>query len=444
MPDYSQSDRPFRVDTPLGKDVLLLEGFTGKETVSRPFGYTLQLFSTQEDLDPLKLLREKVRVTVELPDGSERTIHGKVSRFIQKRRAGDLTEYEAEVVPWLWFLSLSRDCRIFQNRTVLEIIEEVFQAYPDATYEIRCLDSYASREYCVQYRETDLNFVSRLLEGEGIYYFFQHSPSEHTLVLGDSPDTIPDAPQGTASVESDPHSTAGPDVITEFQREHTVHSTAVTLTDYDYLQPSLDLQSTASAESFEEIYDFPGKYTRVPDGEFYADLYLKERSARQEVVRGAGTCRGFVSGHQFELTDYYRRDANQPYLLTFVSHRARGGGYLTQDPDPEYQNRFECIPMRVPFRPAMSSRPPRVQGSQTALVVGPSGEEIYTDEHGRVKVQFPWDRQGRKDENSSCWIRVSQPWAGKAWGAMAIPRIGQEVVVDFLEGDPDRDRKSVV
>jgi type VI secretion system secreted protein VgrG len=440
MPRYSQQEHPFRVETPLGEDVLLLDGFTGEETVSRPFHFTLQLLSEDDAIDPQALLREAVTLFVRLPDGSERPIQGKVSRFRQLQKAEDLTEYQAEIVPWLWFLSLSTDCRVFQNKTVLEIIEEVFGAYGDADFDIKCLEDYQPREYCVQYRETDLNFVSRLMEEEGIYYYFEHSESGHTLILGDSPDTIPDSLQSTARVkpESGGWQEEEPDVVTEFQREHSVHTAAVTLTDYDYLQPSLDLRSTVTSDNFEEIYDFPGQYTEVPQGERYADLLLKQRSVLKELVTGAGTCRGFQSGHQFELKDHYRTDANQRYLLLSIAHSAQGAGYRSRDSAVDYRNDFRCIPIAVPYHPPRSSPKPSVQGSQTAVVVGPSGEEIYTDEHGRVKIQFHWDRQGEKDENSSCWVRVSQPWAGKAWGAVAIPRIGQEVLVDFLEGDPDR------
>jgi type VI secretion system secreted protein VgrG len=228
------------------------------------------------------------------------------------------------------------------------------------------------------------------------------------------------------------------DVITELEREHQVYTAKVTITDYDFVQPSMNLESSASDEDYEEIYDYPGKYSKLSDGERYASLRLQEKAAAQEVVRGVGKCRAFRSGYEFDLSEHYRADSNQTYFLKSVWHSAHGGGYRTSGGEAEYSNEFECVPASIPFRPASRTPKPVVQGSQTALVVGPSGEEIFTEKNGQVKVQFHWDRVGQRDENSSCWVRVSHPWAGKGWGAVSIPRIGQEVIVDFLEGDPDR------
>lgn len=436
---FSQKDRGFRVETPLsGKKELLLEGFSGVEGVSQPFKYTLDFVSQSPSIDPDAILREPLAVFVQLADGSERVIHGVASRFTQRGRAEDLSTYEAEIVPWLWFLSLSSDCRIFQEKNVLDIIAAVFGDYGNADFEVRCSESYKPREYCVQYRETDLEFISRLMEEEGIFYFFEHSGSAHTLVLADDPSAISACAQDRARFSSTPGGWGDEDVITDLEKEKAVHSTAVILNDYDPLQPALNLQSSAVKKSEDEIYDYPGKFSKTRDGERYSALRLEELSSMEEVLRGSGDCRAFESGRKFSLVDYYRQDANDDYLLLSVEHSAKGGGYLTGREEPSYENRFECIPAKVPYRPPRRIGKQFIRGSQTAVVVGPGGEEIYTDEHGRVKVQFHWDRNGKKDENSSCWIRVSQPWAGKNWGAVTIPRIGQEVIVDFLEGDPDR------
>ncbi len=438
MPPFSQADRAFRVDTPLGTDVLLLEGFSGQEAVSRPFKFTLELLSTDASIDPLALLRAPVSIAIRLREGAERIIHGRVIRFAQGERTEGLTSYEAEIAPWLWFLSLSADCRIFQDQSVPEIIEAVFGDHADAAFENRCVNSYPPREYCVQYRESDLNFVSRLMEEEGIFYFFEHSDSGHTLVLADDADAIQPSAQARAQVNASPD-TAEEEVILDLRREHAVYPSAVTLNDYDPLHPSLSLYIMALAEDdYGEVYDFPGGYVELSEGERYASLILEERSSQKEVVRGSSSCRGFQSGCKFELLDYYRRDANQPYLLLSVQHMAGGGGYRSGRSSSYYRNQFSCIPMSVPYRPPRSSRKPVVRGAQTAVVVGPAGEEVYTDEHARVKVQFHWDREGQQDENSSCWVRVATPWGGKGYGSVSIPRIGNEVVVDFLEGDPDR------
>jgi len=440
MPEFSQQGRILAVETPLGTDVLLLEGFSGTEGVSTPFRFTLDLLSEDPAIDPTALLREGVTITVELPDGSTRPFNGKISRFTQLGQAAVLHAYRAEMVPWLWFLGLSRDCRIFQKKTVLEVIEEVFADYPDADYSVKCMSSYPPREYCVQYRESDLAFVSRLMAEEGIFYFFEHSDSGHKLIIADDPSSIPACAQEEVRVTTNPEEQITDDVITTLERELVAHTTSVALTDYDDLQPSLNLMSSSSAGSFEEVYDYPGKFTDTSEGERYARLRLEALSTRSESIRGTSQVRAFVSGHQFTLADYPVAEANKAYLLVSVQHNARDLSYWGFDDGQgtEYSNQFECIPAAVPFRPPLLKEKPSVLGSQTAVVVGPSGEEIFTDPHGRVKVQFHWDREGRKDENSSCWVRVSHPWAGKAWGAVAIPRIGQEVIVDFLEGDPDR------
>ncbi len=440
MGRFTQEGRPFRVATPLDPDVLLLQRFHGDEGVSVPFHYTLELLSEDDTLDPADLLREAMVITVALQDEEERKIHGLVRRFRQMGQRDDVTLYEAEVVPWLWFLSLSQDCKIFQNKSVLEIVQEVFDGLGFADYEIRCSNTYAPREYCVQYRESHLNFVSRLFEEEGIFYFFEHSEDKHLLVIADMNSTFQACPnQDTSRMATDEGPWQNEDVVTSISLESTVHLGKVTLRDYDFTRPSLNLESSVEAEDPEEIYDYPGRYVDLGEGERYAQLLLEEGTCGSQVIRGASNCRAFQSGFKTTLEEHYRPDANQEYVLLHVSHRGEAGDYRTWDTATfEYRNTFVCIPSTTPYRPPRRSRKPHIHGSQTALVVGPSGEEVYTDEYGRVKVQFYWDRLGSKDQNSSCWVRVSFPWAGKRYGSVSIPRIGNEVIVDFLEGNPDR------
>jgi type VI secretion system secreted protein VgrG len=441
MGDYSQVDRAFRVDTPLGEDELLLEGFSGAEQVSAPFQYTLEMLSENDSIAPADLLGQPVSVAVRLADGSDRFFHGIVCRFLQLGKSEELTSYQAEVVPWLWLLSLTRDCRIFQQKSVPDIIKEIFGKYSNADFEVKLVGSYSAREYCVQYRESDLDFVSRLMEEEGIYYFFQHSTGGHRLTLVDDASMIDPCPvQSTFELATTPDDFLEEDVIIELQREHVVKTERVTLRDYDYLKPSNDLEATDGSDAGGELYDFPGRYLELSQGESYATLLLQERGAKQELVRGTSSCRTLTTGYSFDLTGYYLEDANQTYFVVGVSHAASGGGYRSGKPDTEYSNHFECVPTKVPYRPPRTAKKPVVKGPQTAVVVGPSGEEIYTDSdgHGRVKVQFHWDRLGANDENSSCWVRVSSTWAGKNWGGIYLPRIGQEVIVDHQEGDPDR------
>ena len=440
MPRFSQAGRPFRVDTPLGSDDLVLQRFDGEEAISVPYTYKLELLSEENDLDPAKLLRKPMTITIVLPDDTERKIDGIVRKFVQLGQKDDVTFYRAEIVPWFWFLTLSQDSKIFQGMTVLDIAQEVFDGLAYSDFEFRCTQTYETREYCVQYQESHFNFVSRLFEEEGIFYFFEHSDGKHVLVVADDASAHEPCPgQESARITSDPGSLADEDEITSLTLERSVHVGEVALNDYDYLQPAMNLLSTASGETGEEIYQYPGRYTELADGRRYAQLILEEGEAEGHLVSGSGTCRAFQSGFRFDLEDHYRDDVNQSYLLLQVRHWGEAGDYLTWDTaEFEYECKFLAMPYSIPFRPPRKSRRPRIHGSQTALVVGKSGEEIFTDEHGRVKVQFYWDRLGAKDENSSCWIRVSTAWAGKAWGAIHIPRMGQEVIVEFLEGDPDR------
>ena len=440
MPTYSQANRPMRVETTLGEDVLLLTDFSGEEAISAPFSYTLELLSEHGSVGGRTLLRSPVTVTVDLAGGGQRVVHGLVRRFVQLgRRDTNLYSYRAEIAPWLWFLSLSSECRIFQDMSVLDIVEQVFKDHGFSDFAIRCTRSYPKREFCVQYRETHLNFVSRLLEDEGIFYFFEHSQDKHTLVLADSNSAIKPCPdQGSARVAAQEGEWQHEDVVTDFEREDAVHTGKITLRDYDYLQPTLQLESSISGDGKSEAYDYPGHYTKPDEGDRYARVRLEEQETWLQLSHGTSNCRAFCSGVRFDLREHHRGDTNQTYTLASVQHSAHMGGYRPGEADAfEYHNAFVALPHSAPFRPPSTARKPVIRGCQTALVVGPSGEEIWTDKYGRVKIQFHWDRVGKKDENSSCWVRVASVWAGKGWGHVQIPRIGQEVVVDFLEGDPD-------
>lgn len=438
MANATQAGQPFRIDTTLGPDKLLLRGFEGVEAISSPYTFHVDLLSEDPNIDGAKLLRSGAALTFVLPDGSKRPIHGLIRRFAQLGRRDEFTAYRVEIVPWLWFLTLSTDLRIFQEMTALEIVEHVFKAQGWSDFQIKCTGSYRKREFCVQYRESNFDFVSRLLEEEGIFYFFEHTDSKHTLILADGNSAakpVPGTPAPRIAEEEQPDE----DVILSLADERAVHTGKVTLTDYDYLQPSLSLQQSVAGEGQEEYYDYPGNYTKPEDGDRYVRLRLEEREVLARTLTGSGTCRAFGAGGRFDLKGHYRRDMNRSYLLVEVHHSGVAGSYRGRtEGDARYSNQFTAIPSDVPFRPGPRTPKPVVRGSQTALVVGKDGEEIWVDSHGRVKVQFYWDREGKKNENSSCWVRVASSWAGKGWGWIQIPRIGQEVIVDFLEGDPDR------
>jgi type VI secretion system secreted protein VgrG len=443
MGEYSQADRKFRVDTPLGTDVLLLERFEGEEAISQPFRFTLDLVSEDPAIDAAALLRKPASVSMELPDGGTRTIHGRVRRFEQLgREAGEgLVSYRAEVVPWLWFLSLASDCRIFQNKSVPDILEQVFKDFGFSDFRANLTGSYEPREYCVQYRETYLDFVSRLMEEEGIFYFFEHAEDKHTLVLADAPSAVKPCP-AQAKARFVPQ--AGPemheDVVLGVAVEHSARTGKVTLRDFNYLTPDTSLSSEVKGEAKEEHYDYPGGYATRAQGDRYARIALAAREAEGEQLHGTGTCRAFQAGFRFGLVEHYRADLNAQWQLMRVAHVGTSGGFGTGRgaDDADYSNSFTCIPHGVPFHPRATTPRPVVAGTQTAVVVGPAGEEIFPDKYSRVKVQFHWDREGKKDQDSSCWVRVSTAWAGKGFGFLQIPRIGDEVVVAFEEGDPDR------
>jgi len=439
MSGYSQATQPIRVDTVLEEDALLLAGFVGREALSQPYLLELDLRSEDANIDPEDLLRTPLSVGIHMPDGEVRRIHGLVRSFGFRGRRGPLTAYRAEVVPWLWFLSLTRDCRIFQDKSVPEIVQEVFEGHGFSDFSFRVTQDYEARGYCVQYRETDLNFVSRLLEEEGIFYFFEHTEEGHTLVLTDYSQA--EACMGPEELRVHGGSRPGMDVITELRQDLSVHTGAISLADYDYLKPSLELRSMLGDDEPNELYDYHhSQFAELADGDRYARIALEREECTRSAVQGRSTCRGFQSGRKFRLDDHFRSDANQEYLLLEVRHRARSGSFVSggEAEQLDYQNDFLAIPHGTPYRPPRRARRPVVSGSQTARVVGPSGEKIWVDEYSRVKVHFFWDRLGGQDENSSCWVRVSQNWAGNNWGGMFIPHVGHEVIVDFLDGDPDR------
>jgi len=454
---YSQQERLLSVKTTLGETELLLERFSGTESLSQPFEFKLTLLSTNDAVDIKSLLRTAVTVTLIMADNTKRYFNGLFASLTQAKAGSDIKAtpvkggignpdeefavYEAIMVPKFWFLSLDADCKIFQNMTVQAIVEKVLGDKGVTDYSFRLNGNYPAREYCVQYRESTFNFISRLLEEEGIFYFFEHTDTKHTLVFADKSSVLPTCP-GQAAAEysygKEGWVGKGEEGVASLERIESAFTGKAALTDYYFETPSLSLMSTL-ADSNEEAYDYPGEYTTKDDGDRYVRLRLEEREALQFVVNGTSRCRAFRPGVNFKLKGHFRKDTNQDYFLTSLVHEAWDSTYRqNKEKAHYYKNSFTAIPKSVPYRPPRDTPRPTVHGLQPALVVGKTGEEIWVDKYGRVKVQFYWDRLGKKNEDSSCWVRVSQIWAGKNWGWMTIPRIGQEVLVDFLEGDPDR------
>jgi type VI secretion system secreted protein VgrG len=429
---------------------LRVVGFQGQEEISRPFSFQLELASTHSELAFEQVLDQPGVLTL-LGRDEPRYLHGLVRRFEQGDEGDRFTTYYATLVPKLWHLSYRYNCRIFQEMSAPEIIQKILEEAGMSAddYELR-LDAGAPRhprrEYCVQYRESELNFISRLMEEEGIFYFFEHSPEKHLLVLGDSPSAHrPIAGAETVPFHKRTGTVAPEEHVFRFQYREDVRPGQTVLQDFNFKKPkpTLNLEVTQAADRFTEleIYDYPGAYQAPEVGKAWAEVRLQAHQATRKQGTGESNCPRLAPGAQLTLSDHPREDFNQAYLLRRVEHSGRQPQVLEETASGEgarYGNTFSALPADMPYRPLRETPRPTVAGTQTAIVVGPKGEEIYTDEHGRIKVQFHWDRKGKYDERSSCWVRVSQLWAGAGWGGMVVPRIGQEVIVDFLEGDPDR------
>lgn len=447
---FVEKGRLLTLNTPLGDNKLLLESFSGTEAVSELFHFELELYSRDRRIDFSEIMGQGIQFGIQLyEEGKERVFNGRVARFVQMPSISRLARYRAHVVPWLWFLSRTADCRIFQQQTAREIADQIFKEHGFSDFEFNVQGSLKKREYCVQYRETALAFVMRLFEEEGMFFYFRHEPQKHILVVADSPSAHKTCEhQAEARIERSYGSgyTGHEDSISVWRYEQQIRPGKYALTDYDFENPRtsllamVDTQSPLGGNEGFEIFDYPGGYEARNRGDAVVNIRMEEEEAAVTVVNGESNCRAFGAGEKFTLIEHERSDQNAEYVLLSVTHSAQEGGFYSGEGSGEakYDNKFRAIPSSVPYRPPRVTTKPAVSGPQTAVVVGPGSEEIYTDKYGRVKVQFHWDRRGKANENSSCWIRVSQPWAGKGWGAINIPRIGQEVVVDFLEGDPDR------
>jgi type VI secretion system secreted protein VgrG len=438
----SQADRLLTLTTPLGADAALLVGFSGREELSRPFSFALDLV-TDQPIAPADLVGQPVAWQVVYPDDAPRKFHGLVRSLAVGPAVGrGLRSYRAEVVPWLWFLTRGQDCRIYQNLSVPDILAAVFGRYGFTAFRNDCTGTYTAREYCVQYRESAFAFVSRLMEEEGIFYKFEHADGAHTLVLCDAVSNYADcAPH--ASVEFRPE-LANAEVVGTWERRYEFVTGKAAHTDYHFITPATDLLATTDTvvalpdvAKFER-FEFPGGYTATGAGTARVAVRMEEEEVGYDTARGTGRCSSFQPGCKFALSGHPLDDGNS-FALLAVDHSASEPHIPgVRDGRGEYSNSFDCLPADRVFRPARTTPKPMAVGPQWAVVVGPAGEEIYTDQYGRVKVQFVWDRVGTKDENSSCWVRLTESWAGKNWGTVFLPRIGQEVIVEFLNGDPDR------
>jgi len=440
-------DRDIDVSIPAIEAEIFFARMEGVDEISTPFAYSLLIACKDMNLKPKDVLGKPALVTVSVKDVDPRYFHGLVADFALDEIRDDLAFFRMTLRPWLWFLSLDTDNRIFQEMTTPDIIEKVFKEYPDAKYKLQLRGKYDKRHYCVQYGESDLNFVHRLMEDEGIFYHFAHDEEGHRMIISDANAALEPAP-GSEKLPYEPDNRVSfrdGDFITQWFPRAQVRSGKFAQTDYDFEKPSFDL-ATVSTHAIghdldrAEVYHYPGRYVETDPGGRIAERRLHELQADQHRVSAKGTARQLWSGRTFRLELFPREVENDEYLVIRAAYvmwdeELRAG----QSRDGTgYEVSVELSPVAVPYRPPRRARWPRMHGPQTAIVVGPSGAEIFTDEYSRVKVQFFWDRQGHKDENTTCFIRVSAAWAGAGWGFIQIPRIGHEVIVDFLEGDPDQ------
>jgi type VI secretion system secreted protein VgrG len=447
-PQRITDSRLIVVETALGSEALRLKRLAGEEALSRLFRFELELVAEDPAVDFKQVVGRGVTVRIKLADATPRYFNGIISRIAQMAAEGGSATFKAELVPWTWLLTRTSNCRIFQNLTVPAIVEKLFTDHGFKDFSNRLHQQYPVREYVVQYRETDFNFVARLLEDAGIWFFFEHDNGRHVLVLCDNGSEHQPVPSQAKArltrtvMENDRQL----DVITAFSVGHELRPSRYALGAFNFETPNTNLgvnvesvyASPTGAKP--EIYDFPGGYGKRPDGETLVRLRIEEEEAQALQIRGASTCRAFRTGFRFELTDHPRKELNQGYAITSITHQVYEPqfGSKSDEEEPAYVNRFTCLPLNVPFRARRVTARPLIHGVQTAIVVGKKGEDLWVDKHGRVKVQFHWDREGKRDENSSCWVRVAQNWAGKRFGAMFLPRVGQEVLVEFVEGDPDQ------
>ncbi len=448
----SQNKRLFYIDTPLGKDKLLVRKLHGREAMSEAFFFSVDVVSDDPRLNITELVGKKITLAIRQSDETSfRYFNGYVRRAKNLPAVGFLAQFRLEVVPWLWLLTRTADCYIHQNKTVPEVVEWVFKkfGFTDYRLELRNPGNYGPWVYLTQYRETAFEFVNRLLEIEGIFYFFEQKQGKHTMVIADAPAAHQPCPhQARMKVERafGRGYKRSEDTIFSWDVEKNVRSGKYSHRDYNFEKPDTDMHSEVPArargtgnDKF-EVYDYPGEFEEHGEGSAWVRLRMEEEETDEEFVRGTSCARSLMPGFKFDLTGHERRDQNRSYVVTEVVHSGEEENLLPEDQGrpARYTNSFRCVPFDIPYRPARKTPKHIMRGVQTATVVGKKGEEITCDKYGRVKVQFHWDRVGKKDEGSSCWIRVSQPWAGQNYGGMWLPRIGQEVIVDFVEGDPDR------
>lgn len=440
MSEISQDHRLIAISTPLPKDELLLLSFDGIEQISSLFNFQIEVLSKNHSIKPEDLIGKTISLNIQ--DKQKRTFNGYISRFVYGEiNANNLRQYHLEMVPWLWFLSKTNNHRVFQEKSTEDIVSTVFADLGFNDYKFELSGSAVIREYCVQHNESDLDFISRLLEEDGIAYYFEQKSDSHILHLVDAANAYQDCAETDFIYSKEK---ALNELVTGWKHLYEFRKGKWSVSDYDYQMPTKSqIQTTDSTSKFANVKKYEHyEYTvtsNFPGIKTIATQRIEAEEVPMNVVEGTSRCSSFYAGGKFKMTKHVFPEEQGGYIITKVRHQAQENTYLAgEKKSSEYKNEFQCIPDSVHFRPPLVHQKPRVFGPQSATVVGPSGEEIYVDQESRIKVQFHWDREGKSDENSSCFLRVMQPWAGATWGTSFIPRIGMEVVVSFYNGDPDR------
>ena len=439
MSDFTQDGRFLSLDTPLAKDELLLTSVNGIEAISSLFQFSLTALSQNTEIKPEELIHKSITFTIH--HDKPRVFNGFVSHFsFGEIKNSGLREYHLTVVPWTWFLNQNENRRIFQNKNTKEIVSKVFADLGYNDFDFKA-EGGNPREYCVQYGESDLTFVMRLLAEEGYASFFTHEKKKHTLVIVDQMSAYAESAQSNLTYSKG----NSPDAeINAWQHNYELKKGEWIVNDYNFKEPNKKLAAQSTSKSKLEKnsqfkhYSYPSQYDFAL-GKKIADARMDAEEAGANTISGASSCSSFSAGQFFKLEKHETKSEQGKYLLLTVHHQASDASYFSsQGGDQQYSNSFSCMPQENMYRPPMVYTRPVMYGPQSALVTGPKGEEIYIDDFGRIKVQFMWDQEGKKDENSSCFIRVMQSFAGNGWGSSFIPRIGHEVIISFLDGDPDR------
>ncbi|HBA8168599.1 TPA: type VI secretion system tip protein VgrG, partial [Escherichia coli] len=432
--------------------MLLFASLGGTETVGELFTYSIKLktpdilnldyVSPAANLQLKPMVGKDLCVNIELDGGGKRYISGLVTAARVVGHQGRSVVYELRLEPWLKTLTHTSDYKAFQNKNVVNILDEVLDEYPWPV-EKRLVENYPTRAWQVQYGETDFDFIQRLMQEWGIYWWFEHNENSHTLVLADAINVHKACADSPLVCYYQKGLKLDKEFIHTITANESLRSGQWVLNDFDFMKPRSLLKSTVAnpretglAEY--EHYEWPGDYFTKSEGEMLTRIRMEEQRSPGSRVQGSGNIRTLMTGFTFTLENYPTAEVNREYLLVqttlFIQDNAQHSG---QEQHFSYSTSFELHPTSEVYRPQRTLSKPHTKGPQSAIVTGPAGQEIWTDKYGRVKVQFGWDRYGKNDENSSCWVRVSYPWAGKGFGMIQIPRIGQEVLVDFKNGDPD-------